>query len=58
MKINALAYAITVLIIIIYYNLMASIMVSGNFFRNVSGLNSTEIATKIAAPPNRKAGTL
>lgn len=36
---------------------MASSMVSGNFFRNVSGLKSIEIAVKMAAPLNNSDGS-
>lgn len=38
------------------YKLMASSMVSGNFFRKVSGLKHIEIAVKMAAPLNNSGG--
>ena len=39
------------------YKFIASSMVSGNFFWNVSGLKSTKIPAERAAPLNKKAGS-
>lgn len=39
------------------YKSFASSIVSGNFFKKVSGLKSTKNAARIAEPPNNSVGS-